>query len=389
MRKNSFIILGVLAIVAVLAALQLGLKPKMATPVGDDVLPVGALLLPDFEQLANDIDSLEIIGAGDAELVTLNRSDNGWGIAQRGGYPASWSEVRNLLRALGQTKVIAPKTAREALYPRLGLADISDENTGGGLLRWGSEPDQSLIIGIEASDLTGRYVRQPDSPQSYLVDQALDVKTNPSDWLDKAILDWQASNLREVTIRHADGDVIRIQRENEDALEMQLQNIPDGRELSGQWAINGIANSLVSLGADDVRTADNEAPESATRALFISNDGINLVISLYQQQQAAPDEPDSAITETPVYLARLEVSLEPGAGFQNEPEQAADGDTETASEAGAQDQDPQLEVEQLNARLAGWEYVIPDFKYNSINKRLEDLLKPLPVVETEDALAGG
>ncbi len=385
MQKKAFIILSVFAVVAVLAALQLGLKPEVADSGNDDVLPVGALLLPEFEQIANEINTLEIIGAGNTSLVTLNRSDNGWGIAQRQGYAANWPEVRNLLRALGQAKVIAPKTTREELFPRLGLADIDSEDTGGGLLRWGSDAGQSLIIGIDANDLTGRYVRQPGVLQSYLVDQALDVKTEPADWIDKAILDWQANDLREITIRHADGDVIRIQRENEDALEMQLLNLPEGRLLSGQWAINGIANSLVSLRADDVRAVTSELPEDATRALFVTNNGVNLVVSLYQQADSAEADAVDGAGEPAIYLARLEVSLEPSPTDTGDAaEQTDEGESGEIDES----QDPQQLADQLSTRVTGWEYVIPDYKYNSINKRLEDLLQPLPELEDEDALAG-
>ncbi len=390
MKKSSFVILGVLALAAVLVAWQLGLKPRQADPLNAEALSAGELLLPDFADSANQIEQVEIIGAGNNTLVTLQRGEDHWGIVERGGFPADWSQVRGLLRELGQAEVIAPKTARPENYARLGVADVSTDNTGGGLLRWGSAPDQSLIIGIEPSDLTGRYVRQPEAAQSYLVDQPLEVRTDPRDWIDAAILDWQADRLRSITIRHADGDTVRIQRSNPDALEMNLINIPDGREISGQWAVNGIANSLVSLRADDVRRASGELPDNATRALFETDDGINLVLSLYRDEAPA-DNPESAAEEGAIetaegeYLVRFEVTREPQpANSQAVANQDAETDSGAAPSATVmdtsdnQDADPQAEVERLSRRVDGWEFIIPDYKYNSINKRLEDLLKPLP-----------
>lgn len=392
MKRSLFIGLMAAAVIAVLLAWQLGLKPKTAKPVSDDVVAAGELLLPQFESVANDINSLEIIGAGNSTLVTLQRNDNGWGIVERDGYAANWPEVRSLLRELGQSKVIAPKTARESLYSRLGVADVSSDNTGGGLLRWGDQSGQSLIIGIEAGDLTGRYVRQPGSQQSYLVDQKLDVKTDPADWVEKSLVDWQGSRLQRVTIRHSDGDVIRIEREQPEALEMNLMNIPEDREISGQWAVNGIVNSLASLRADDVRKADMPLPESATRALFVTDNGINLVMSLYQQEGGSEADDEASLTSTVQYMARMDVSLEP-IKSANAEEVAVDGedsdtstnesDADSANDAdeGATEEGPQSEAEQLRQKLEGWEFMIPDYKFNAINKRMDELLKPLPNAE--------
>lgn len=360
MKRSAFIILGAVAIVAALAAWKIGFKPHTAVLDDTSIIAAGERLLPAFEQQANDINKVDIIGAGNTVFVTLTRDNNSWGVLQRDGYRANWDEVRNLLRELGQASIIAPKTARESMHARLGLADVSEDNTGGGLLRWGDAPDQALIIGIEAADLTGRYVRQPDSAQTYLVDQILHVRTEPLDWLDKSILDWDASRLSEITVRHTDGDLIRIERSGADSLEMRLANLPENRELSGQWAINSIANSLVTLEADDVRKATGNVPEQATRALFVTDNGINLVVSLYQEQAVDVDV-DGGVVDEPVYLARFDVSLEPG---------SSSGTSESAME-------PQKEAELLASQLDGWEYVIPDYKFNSINKRLEDMLKPL------------
>lgn len=397
MKRGLFILLAIGALLAVVLAWQLGLKPQSADPLGADVLAAGDPLLSDFTEIANGIDRLDVIGAGNTTLVTLQRGDGIWGIAQRDGYPADWPAVRSLLRELGQAKVIAPKTAREEYYPRLGVADVSRDDTGGGLLRWGEGDGQALIIGIEAEDLTGRYVRQPGSAQSYLVDQQLDVKTDPADWINKAIIDWQGSRLQEVTIRHPDGDVVRIRRDNEDALEMRLVNIPEGREVSGQWAVNGIANSLISLRADDVRRA-GELPDDAIRALFVTDDGINLVISLYQEQpeqddavvEADAEVADDSSAETR-YIARLDVSLEPTPATDTDSQvleqmDASDDATAPGASEDAGETGPAAEVEQLQTKTEGWEFIIPDYKYNSLNKRLEDLLRPLP--EADDGAAG-
>ena len=36
------------------------------------------------------------------------------------------------------------------------------------------------------------------------------------------------------------------------------------------------------------------------------------------------------------------------------------------------------EVQDLNAKFAGWTFQLPSFKYANINRGVDDLLKPLP-----------
>ena len=282
MSNKNLLLLALAAIIASLLAWQFSRQPEQS-PQTAGAIASGELLLPEFADYANAIDQLQVFGAGEELLLELRRQEQTWSVQQKDGYTADWGKVRDLLRELGQARVIAPKTRREAMYPRLGVADVSVDNTGGGLLRWNQGDDNALIIGIRSDDLEGRYVRKPDQAQSYLVDKVLEVPTRPRDWIDRSIVDWQGSRISAVTIRHADKDLIQLARPDDDALELQLQNLPEGRELTGQWAINGIVNALTGLQADNVFRASEPVPADATRLLFVSNDGINLLLSIYAQ----------------------------------------------------------------------------------------------------------
>ena len=396
MSNKNLLLLALAAIIASLLAWQFSRQPEQSSQVAGAIAS-GELLLPEFADYANAIDQLQVFGAGEELLLELRRQDQTWSVQQKDGYTADWGKVRDLLRELGQARVIAPKTRREAMYPRLGVADVSVDNTGGGLLRWNQGDDNALIIGIRSDDLEGRYVRKPDQAQSYLVDKVLEVPTRPRDWIDRSIVDWQGSRISAVTIRHADKDLIQLARPDDDALELQLQKLPEDRELTGQWAINGIVNALTGLQADNVFRASEPVPADATRLLFVSNDGINLLLSIYAQTSAASEAAETAETE---YRLRAEASLEPNSAASVA---AAADDPATASNAAAIDADSSDveatadesdhdnnnaaadEVAQLNQRLQGWEYVIPEYKYNALNKRLEDLLKPLPETQADTA----
>lgn len=384
MSNRNLLLLALAAVIASVLAWHFS-RPSERSAHQAGAIAAGELLLPDFAAAANAIDSLQVYGAGEQLLVELKREDQRWRVLQKNAYAADWSKVRELLRELGQARVIAAKTSREAMYPRLGVADISMENTGGGLLRWGQGPDQALIIGIRSDDLEGRYVRRPEQAQSYLVDKVLEVPTRPRDWIDRDIIDWQGSRISAVTVRHADKDLIQLARPDADALELQLQNLPEGRELSGQWAINGLVNALTGLQADNVFAATDPLPDDATRLLYVSDNGINLLLSIYTDStaDAASDDDDSS------YRLRAEASLEPvPAGASDSAavttaDADADADAEPANDGSGAQTAAAAEVAELNQRLRGWEYVIPQYKFNALNKRLEDLLKPLPAAAAD------
>jgi len=389
MSKKHLLLLLVAAVIASVLAWQFS-NPSARSTHDTDAIASGELLFPKFADEANAIDQLQVYGGGEQLLLELQRQDQLWTVTQKDAYPADWNKVRALLRELGQARVIAPKTSRAAMYPRLGVADVSMENTGGGLLRWDQAADGALIIGIRSDDLEGRYVRKPEQAQSYLVDKVLEVPTRPRDWIDRRIVDWQSSRISAVTVRHADKDLIQLARPDEDALELQLQNLPEGRELSGQWAINGIVNALTGLQADNVYSAADPVPADSTRLLFVSHNGINLLLSIYKQTPAASDLADAAEAEASFRL-RAEASLEP---VSAEVDSSPDADANDAAEADAGNNATDSnaladgatqEVTQLNQRLQGWEYVIPEYKFNALNKRLEDLLKPLPSADSDSA----
>ena len=390
--RNGFLALLVAAVVALGLALWL----QSGDRTGDGSAPrVGEPLLPGFAEQVNELQRLEVILPGSQTLVTLTRGESGWQAVERDGYPADWDQLRGLLRGLAQAEVVSPKTARAEHYDQLGVMDVQSPDASGVELRLGAEPVASVIVGKSASQREGRYVRLRGEQRSYLIDQALELPTEIGGWLDTDILDIQSSDIAGVTVRHADGEVVRIGRDGSD--QFALLNLPEGREVSGQWALNAVANALTGLSALDVRRAQGSVPDSATRVLYTTTDGVNIVVSLFSETPEGSGEDDGG-----KYLARFEVSREPGseqpaaaaedagtgedevgAGDQTaaaDGEPATAGSTQTGAEQGAASGEAidveTLDVEALAKRLSGWAFELRESKYNAMSKRLEDLLKP-------------
>jgi len=405
--RNGFLAL----LVAAAVALGLALWLQSGGGGGDDVADrVGEPLLPGFAERVNELRRVEVILPGNRTLVSLTRGESGWQVAERDGYRADWDQLRGVLRALAQAEVVAPKTARAEYYDELGVTDVDSPDAAGVELRLGEQPVISVIVGKSASQGRGRYVRLRGELRSYLIDQELELPTEIGGWLDSDIVDIQSSQITGVTVRHADGEVVRLGRADGDTL--SLLNRPEGREISGQWALNALANALIGLRAQDVRRAQDDVPDRATRVLFTTKDGVNVVVSLFS---AAADNGDEYAE--PKYWARFDVSREPGtddatagtvdaegtdggnqvAAGQGDKQSAGAGQAAAETQPGEGGQaagDEQsvagageaIDVEALRERLSGWEFELRASKYNAMSKRLEDLLKPLETdVEAENA----
>jgi len=114
--------------------------------------------------------------------------------------------------------------------------------------------------------------------------------------------------------------------------------LPGGRELTSPGAADGIAGSLSSLTFDDVRKASATADAGAAHALFRTFDGLEVDVA------GRKDGTRSLVTLSTHATAKQ----------------------------------TEAEAQTRNARLGGWEFEIPDYKYAAIFRPLEELLKKLP-----------
>src|SRR5258708_2692466 len=101
MTSRRLLILGVLALVAIVAAFLLANR-QSGTPAS--TLP--AALYPDLKAQLDAVDTVRIYKAGDSRAVELVRTKDGWVVAERDGYSADAVKVRKLLLALAEAKPV-------------------------------------------------------------------------------------------------------------------------------------------------------------------------------------------------------------------------------------------------------------------------------------------
>jgi len=326
MTKKHF---SILLVAAVLVAAAVFLIPS---PTGRDAGSANSLLLPDLADAVNDISLVRISAGGDTEPVTLERVESGWVVKESYNYPADWSVLRPLLADLSQAVIVEEKTSNPEYYYRLGVQDPDAEDSESRLIEFpANEMLPGVIVGNSAQNRDGHYLRIQGESPSMLVDRAITLPINENGWLAREIVDIEDSSVLSASITHADGESITVERESTDVTDFNLRDVPEGREMTSTYTINQVAAVLADLQLESVVPVDEVVWEGATELQLITETGMQLDATLVEDEENR--------------WMKLVVS---GEGS-----------------------------DEINQVVDGWAYNIPLYKFDAMNKRMEDLLTPL------------
>lgn len=303
---------------------------------GEDPV-AGTAVLPGLQGAVNQVTQIRITKA-DGTQVTLERHANDWIVSER-GYPADSGKLRKLLLDLGALKAVERKTSIARNYKVLGVEDVtSPKATGARVDVVSPGKTWSLIVG-KSKDGNDCYVRAVDSPQSLLASPLVLVDADPKQWLDPTVLDIAQSRISDIDEQPAKGPRFSASREKKTQPDFTVHGIPRGRELTGADAADTMGSALSSLTLTDVRKA--APPPKGTdlsHAVFKTFDGLEINVSGYKQANNG----------------YIDVSAQ------------------------ATDKSAASEAQQINSRVSGWGYEIPDYRFDEIFQSMDALLKPLP-----------
>jgi hypothetical protein len=341
-RRFSALAVGALTVVALVAVLA----PQRG---GDDAAGGGAAVLPGLADRANDVDRLQV-SRHDGVVATLEKQAGQWSIAELEAYPADWPRLRTLLSNLAQMKVEELKTANPDYHARLGVEDISAQGASGtrldisaGGAAW------ALIVGQEAEVQYGQYMRVAQDAQSVLADHILELPDEPAGWAQQQILDVGPDLIAELSIRHPDGEQVRISRVSADAANFTLRTLPQGREPQSDFKVNALANAYSMLRMEDVRRDPGDPAAAPVQVELLLFSGERYAIEVFEWDG-----------ERWIRISR----------------QAAPA-TDPADEGAAEPAPSPAATE-----FAGWVYRVGETRLETMTARLESVLKPL-AAETE------
>lgn len=311
-------------------------------------------LLPGLAAKVNELDSIRLTAGGGETVASFERLDVEWRVQEVSSYPADWGKLKSLLSDLSRAEVIEEKTSNPEYYARLGVEDITLDDASGMMIEFAEASGMpALIVGKQATGREGQYVRIAGVQSSALIDVKLDLPADRMQWLERDIIDISDSEVVELSITHPDGELISATKKSADDEDFQLQGIPPEREIKSNWSVNSIGGGLAALKLDSVVPESEIDWSEVTKFSLLTADGLRVSADL-----AALDEAYWIRIQSEAYTPAVEES-----GPEDDASSAA-----SAELAGR--------VNQINDRVNGWAYQIPQNKYDAMSKRMEDLLKP-------------
>lgn len=389
MNKNSLLVLSVVTLAALgVAALALRDENSVASTAER------ASLFPELSGHINDVARVRVEKEGKA--VTLQREGGKWTLVDRGGYPALFEKVKELVVRLAELQIEEEKTNRKENHSKLELewpsqatddhvattARVTVEDAGGKELA-------ALVVG--KSEWRGGkstvFVRRAAEDQVYLCSlrSSFDLDSDAKSWIETKLVSIPGDRVQSVRIEHADGESVEIGRSATNHTQFTIQDMPLGRTESYAGVANGVAQALSSMPIEDVRPASeidfSKDPVAKTR--YRCTDGLELLI-------------ETARVEDRVW-ARLVASYFPPPDSTPPASETQEERAESATTSGppteeaspAQEEDVAKEAEDMNERLAPWAFELGSYKVDQLAKRMKDLLaEPTPTAGGDEGLEG-
>lgn len=204
-------------------------------------------LLPDLQGQLSQVRAIEV-ERPEQPVVRVERAAGRWQVPAKAGYPAQAQALGQTLRALAEARKVEARTSQPAYHARLGLADSGAPEEQGVRVRLefaDARPGVELRVG-NAGSRSGQLVRLAGEAQVWLIDRDIPLPSSELAWLDRRVTQIPFVQIQKVDVRHADGEQLTVLREQAEQPNLQVKQLPAGR----QPAYEAIANGMATLFAD-------------------------------------------------------------------------------------------------------------------------------------------
>mgnify|MGYP001579026059 CR=1 FL=1 len=382
MRSRNLILFGVVTVLALGAAIT---ATRLRAPAQQAEKP---LLFPDLRARANDVGEIQV--QGHDRTITLVRQGDNWSIREADGYPTLIDRVRDTVIGVAELRKLSDKTSNKKMFKRLGVEDLKESGSNSILLQLKDDKGAglaALIVGrsrrsASRAESPALYVRLPDAGNALLVEGRLDVSTDPGKWFNRDLFDITPDRVQSLQIVHAEGSSVKMAREMKGA-DLLLADIPAGKEAQSSVQLSRMGTVLETFSMEGARAAGNVTlPADAATLTMRTFDGI--VATLISAR--VDDKPMTRISF--VYAAPPENQgvrvIEPDKTGIPDPGNDQSNDSDPLNPLIPETPpDVKGEVEKYNAAVKDWAFQVPQFKFDLLTRRMEDLVRdPLPKGES-------
>jgi hypothetical protein len=334
----------------------------------------------DLEPFAKlPVNSVEkVVLKSSKEATTLQKVSDVWTVAERNGFPADFSKIRELMTSLWEFKVVRQLDIGPSQFGRLNIVAPGQGDHSGlqlDLIDNGGKSIKSLILGKmfggdssgeddeENSTGTGRFVYDPSQKDKvYLTNESFEtVDASPKNWLDKDFI--KADTVKDIArISSPDGEGWEITKKDEKAA-WDLVDAKPGETLNTQ-AVAALGSFAPSF--QDVKPAN--APDSETglnkpvTVNLTTFDGFKYALEI---GGAGPDQ---------THFFRFKVSADLPSKRTAEPNESPDDKKKKDDEFNKSQEalKTRLAAEQ---KLQNWVFEVENYSVETLLKPRKDLLK--------------
>lgn len=363
MNRNTLIALAAITLTVVITAIVVVSKERAPTYL--DKKP----LLPTLQENINKAASISLVS--NRHKTILERDGETWRIANSDDYPALFEKVRNLLINLSELHTLERKTNKPELYHYLNVQAPSQPDSNSvqvTVMDEGANILADVIIGKPRTSKvtniqTGLYVREPDSSHALLVEGRVPVAAEKTAWFNPNILNIASERIREVVVKHPDGNIVRAFRDSPES-NFQLADLPDNRKVQSQVALNRFGSVLQDISARDIRALGNFNFERPVETTVYTFNGMIIDV-----RSSRLDDRHYAN-----FQFRFDVISHRNIG---QPLMLPETDTSGKQAS------PQEQAQELQARLGNWVYQIPGYQFDNLTATLEDYTREIAAPAAE------
>ena len=302
---------------------------------------IGEKVLPGLADKINDVTRITV--AQDVRKLVLEKSNGVWQVAAT-KYPLSAAKVKKTFVSLIGLEKLEAKTANSEKYPLVHVDEPGRKDSKGrriDLIGKNGEKIASIIIGKLAVGKAGpgkdaQYVRNSNDKTSWLALGSVDATVELKSWADPRFIGLNVDTVTHGRIVRADGEVIEVRRTGKSdtgSSIFELVNLPEGRKAKTSTTLKFAATDWVNLDFEDVRPA-NSGGKLVLTSTITTDDGLKVIFTLKKDA---------------------------GKGWVSLDVAAPGKDKKKAGK--------------ITRQTKGWQFQLADYKFEQLNKKMEDLLE--------------
>jgi len=309
--------------------------------------------------------AIQITSEQGQTTMTLNRTGNGFVVADKDGYPADIAKINTLINNCLDIRTYEVITSNPDNHVDLKVTKDTAQYTLEFL-----DDQAGVIVGFAMSETDedgNAFVRLLSANPVYSIKNPPRINTAPLDYINKELLRVEKPNIDSVAVRTGDDVYILTSPEGSDNVEMD--NMPAGKQFK-DTVYESVFGALNYLGFDDVMSVESAPEDLQFESVY--------TCKLYDE------------TVYKLVLAKKDdkVYTKLSADFMDKT--PVEKERHVESEEVLKEKEAKLlaidNVTEFNQKHQGWIYAIPSYKADNLMKSLSDVVEDDPESQSSESV---